>query len=89
MCIRDRYYPVGQQHGRLILRLLSCDELNVRPMFAGQLGSIIKELPLIESNAHDSPIDSTIDHLVSVSFQEVASFPWFCAYVRLAIRDFL
>ena len=76
-----------QQHARLILGRLSCLELNL--MFAGQLGSIIKELPLIESNAHDSPIDSTIDHLVSVSFQEVASFPWFCAYVRLAIRDFL
>ena len=75
-----------QQHARLILRRLSCLELNL--MFAGQLGSIIKELLLAESNAHGSPINSIIHHLVSVSFPRSGFFPGFAPMCDLPSRSF-
>lgn len=75
-----------QQHARLILGRLSCLELNL--MFAGQLGSIIKELLLAESNAHGSPINSIIHHLVSVSFPRSGFFPGFAPMCDLPSRSF-
>ena len=78
---------IVQQHARLILRRLSCSlELNL--MFAGQLGSIIKELLLAESNAHGSPINSIIHHLVSVSFPRSGFFPGFAPMCDLPSRSF-
>jgi len=57
-------------------------------MFAGQLGSIIKELLLAEYNAHGSPIDSIIHHLVSVSFPRSGYLPGFAPMCDLPSMSF-